>query len=316
MYGITQCNKASLPLELYWESTGEGYGNLHLWGHYPHLKQLAMGDVQVDKYILYHDLRDAVQHDHCPVCQLVERRVARTIKVLLREGAGDGVLVKSFANAKGYCNAHAWQVREAGDPASQAAFYRVLLEGHKACLERYLAVSRRSGIEKKAPQAGLQRFRSLLQQTGSGRERASDDTRRFLDSFASEERCPICVVTESCERRYVEAVAEYYEGDEEFRERYRNRGVLCSPHFRRLIQEHTQREATPELMEIQLSRLDLQIEHLRDIERNANVRYSEEESQAYKGGWIRAVRLDVGLPGTDTAYKQRSGVVQGSFIKP
>jgi hypothetical protein len=269
----------------------------------------------MDKYILYHDLSDAVQHDHCPVCQLVERRVARTIKVLLREGAGDGATVGSFAHAKGYCNAHAWQVKDAGDPASQAVFYRALLERHKQSLEQYLN-HRRTSRGKTTPKEGLQRFRSLLQQAVPGRERTSDETLRYLDSFASEERCPICAVTESCERRYVEAVAEYFEGDEEFRERYRNRGILCHPHFRRLVQEHAQREATSELMEIQLSRLDLQIEHLRDIERKAHVRYSEEETHAYKGGWIRAIRLDVGLPGIDTRYKLRRGALQGSFIKP
>jgi len=261
----------------------------------------------MDKYILYHDLRDALSHDHCPVCALMQQRMERTIKVILREGAGDGALIGSYVKAKGYCNAHAWQVKEAGDPASQAVFYRALLEGHRHSLELYL--THRRGEPKPANQSGLRGLRKWLPATvvrgaGRGAPRASE-TERYLDSFASEERCPLCAAAESCERRYVEAVAEYFEGDEEFRERYRNRGVLCHPHFRRLVKEHANSPVIEELAEIQLSRLDLHIEHLRAIERRANVRSSEEETSAYKGGWIRAIRLDVGVPGTDTGYKIR-----------
>jgi len=270
----------------------------------------------MDKYILYHDMLEALTHDQCPVCHLVDQRIDRFIKVLLREGAGDGHLVESYVRAKGYCNAHAWRVKEAGDPASQSAFYRALMERHRASLERYLQ-SRKPGVE--APAQGkepLHRLRALLTAKRGGRERVAEETAQYLGSFASEERCPICVATETCERRYVEAIAEYFEGDEEFRERYRNRGVLCHPHVRRLVGEHAKRESIPELLEIQLSRLDLQIEHLRELERKASLRSSEEEGDAYLGGWIRAVRLDVGLPGTDTRYKQSAQPIPRATLKP
>ncbi len=260
---------------------------------------------------MYHDMADALQHDQCPVCKLVDERVERMIKVLLREGAGDGQLIGSYVRARGYCNAHAWRVKESGDPASQAVFYRALLEDHKSSLYNYL-VKRKQRDAAKKPAA----LRALLHARMTGKVGAADETSVYLDSFASEERCPICATSESCERRYVEAVADYFEGDEEFRERYRNRGVLCHPHFRRLIQEHADRPSVPELLEIQLSRLELQIEHLREIERKANVRCSEEEGDAYLGGWIRAVRLDVGLPGTDTRYKQRILAFKDATLKP
>lgn len=265
----------------------------------------------MDKYILYHDMTEALQHDQCPVCKLVDGRVDRMIKVLLREGAGDGQLIGSYVRARGYCNAHAWRVKESGDPASQAVFYRALLEDHKASLRKYVeSRKQRDESRKSSP------LRALLYARMTGRGGMPDETSVYLNSFASEERCPICAATESCERRYVEAVAEYYEGDEEFRERYRNRGVLCHPHFRRLIEEHANRPSLPELLDIQLSRLELQIEHLRDIERKANLRFSEEEGDAYLGGWIRAVRLDVGLPGTDTRYKQRELPFKDATVKP
>lgn len=269
----------------------------------------------MDKYILYHDLRDAIQHDHCPVCRLLERRIERTIKVLLREGAGDGILIRNYVRARGYCNAHAWQVKEAGDPASQAAFYRALLEEHRKSLALY--VDRRISGEGAKARDGLRRVKALLQGSVPAKDYSAEETLRYLDSFASEERCPICVVAESSERRYIEAIADYYEHDEEFRERYRNRGLLCHPHLRRLVREQGHRQSATELMDIQLSRIDLQIEHLREIERRANIPCSEESSDAYKGGWIRAIRLDVGIPGTDTGYKRRrSGVLNGSMIKP
>jgi len=267
----------------------------------------------MDKYILYHDLKDALQHEACPVCALVEQRVDRSIKVMLREGAADGQLIGVYVRARGFCNAHAYRVKEAGEPSAQAVFYRALLETHKQHLERYVQARKRIS----EPQGGmpLHRFRHLLRATVAGGEGAPD-THAYLSSFGSEERCPVCATAEASERRYVEAIVDYFEGDEEFRERYRNRGVLCSPHVRRLVAEHADRPAVAELLDIQLSRLDQHIEQLRDIERKAAVRCSEEEGSAYRGGWIRAVRLDVGAPGTDTRYKQGAAALKGWTVKP
>src|SRR5690606_39605904 len=103
------------------------------------------------------------------------------------------------------------------------------------------------------------KFRILMSVGGAGKDREAQERRAYLDSFASEERCPLCVATESCERRYVEAIPEYFEGDEEFRERYRNRGMLCHPHVRRFVVEHAGRAAVPERLEIQMSRRALQL---------------------------------------------------------
>lgn len=273
----------------------------------------------MDKYILYHDMLEALAHDQCPVCRLVDARMDRLIKVLLREGAGDSRMIDGYVRAKGYCNTHAWRVKESGDPASQSAFYRALLERHRASLERYLS-HRRPAVgairfsDSRATEP-LRKIRELIQSRTNLRGR-QEETREFLDSFASEERCPLCVAAESSERRYVEAIPEYFEGDEEFRERYRNRGVLCHPHVRRLVAEHANRDSVPELLDIQLSRLDLQIEHLRELEHRSSARFSEEEGGAYLGGWIRAVRLDVGSPGTDTRYKQRAAPMPNATIKP
>jgi|GEM_PF-3205856 len=266
----------------------------------------------MDKHILYHDLLEAIQHDQCPVCHLVEDRMKRTIQVLVREGAADGETVASYVRAKGFCNTHAWQVKEAGNPASQAVLYRALLEEHKAALKTYLR--RRSGRLEKS--TGLNRLRSLLHISLLEMERTSDETKEYLNSFASDEPCPLCITLDAAERRYVEGCVDYFEGDEEFRERYRNRGILCHPHFRRMVEEHAHRGGAQQLMEIQLDRLDLYIAHLREIERRSYLPYSEEQHAAYRGGWTRAVRLEVGSPGTDTQYKRRVDDQKSALIKP
>lgn len=271
----------------------------------------------VDKYLLYHDLLESLAHDQCPVCRLTEKRIDRLIKVLLREGAGDSLTIQKYVQAKGYCNAHAWKVKEAGDPASQSAFYRALLEQHRAALERYLERRRSLAASGLAARIRFSRFRGLLHSVDAAlRRREEAERQRYLDSFASEARCPLCVAAEANERMYVSVIPDYFEEDEEFRERYRNRGMLCHPHMRMLVEDHARKPAVEELLTIQLTRLNLQIEHLRELERTPNVRYSEEEGGAYLGGWIRAVRLDVGLPGTDTRYKQRVLPFKSASLKP
>ncbi|WP_274366303.1 DUF6062 family protein [Paenibacillus thermotolerans] len=268
----------------------------------------------MDKHIMYHDLKDALRHGVCPICSLVEQRVERTIKVILREGYTDSALRSSYRQAKGYCNRHAWQMREAGDPIAHAVMYRGLLEEHRASLEAYMN-SRKGRIETSEKEStAVQRIRAILQ----GVKHASADdgrfaeTRRYLDSFSSDKRCPLCEVAESCEARYVEAALDYYEGDEDFKEKYRNRGILCHPHLRRLIRDHGDRTGVEEMMEIQLGRLDLYIEHLSDMERKASLRYSEDPNGDDRGGWLRAIQLDVGSPGIDTSYKTKAAAIRES----
>ncbi|WP_199623526.1 DUF6062 family protein [Paenibacillus alkalitolerans] len=270
----------------------------------------------MDKYVLYHDLRDALQHGTCAVCTLVEQRIDRAVKVILREGFTDTELRGSYIRAKGYCNHHAWQVREAGDPVAHAVMYRGLLEQHRASLELFMNERNKIGeaVSKESP---VQRIRSILQGIKEEPKKKTDtETVRYLDSFSSNNRCPLCEMARSCELRYVESIIDYYEGDEDFKERYRNRGVLCHPHLRQLIQNHPDRAILDELLEIQLGRLDTYIEHLTEIEKKANYSYSEADIGAERGGWIRAVHLDVGVPGTDTSYKLKlkSGNRLGDFV--
>lgn len=266
----------------------------------------------MDKYILYHDLRDALQHGACPVCELVDQRIKRAITVFLREGYADSELRGSYIKAKGYCNHHAWQMREAGDAIAHAVMYRSLLEDHRASLESYMDArkKREAQSEKESP---AHRIRAIIQGVKNGRtDTASFScTREYLDSFCSEKPCPLCEMAISCESRYLEAIIDYYEGDEDFKEKYRNRGVLCHPHLRKLIQNHSSREGLEEMLEIQLGRLDLHIEQLREIERKASFRFSDTDIGAEKGVWIRAVRLDVGVPGTDTSYKSKQLIRHG-----
>lgn len=266
----------------------------------------------MDKYVLYHDLLEAIRHDHCPVCELVEQRMKRSIRVMLREGAADGEMVASYVKAKGFCNAHAWQVKEEGSPAAQAVFYRALLEKHKQALAAFLQRAESEEARKKAAAKWRNRLLVKLPEL----PRRSDVLDEFLGSFASEERCPLCVMAEACERRYVEATVDYFESDEDFRERYRNRGMLCQPHLRRLAEEHAHRSGALDLMRIQLGRLDLCIEHLREIEISTNRPHSKEEHRSYRGGWSRAVRLDVGLPGMDTHYKLKRRESKLPAVKP
>ena len=305
----------------------------------------------MDRHLLYHDMLESLAHDQCPVCRLTERRIDRLIRVMLREGVGDGETLRRCVRAKGFCNAHAWRMKEAGDPAAQAAFYRSLLEQHRASLERHLqrrkalggvfagvgaAADGGAGRGGEAPgsagaggaggegaarggSAGgvFARFRTLSGAAVAVRRRIEEaERRRFLDSFSSEARCPLCVAAEASERMYVAAAVDYFAADEEFRERYRNRGVLCHPHVRRLVEEHGHRDEVTEMLDIQLVRLERHIDQLRELERTSAVRWSDEAGAPHLGGWIRAVRLDVGAPGTDTRYKTRVPPIPFATLKP
>jgi hypothetical protein len=251
----------------------------------------------VDKHILFHELRDALRHDTCPICSIVENRIKKAINIFLHEGIGDAETRNAYIKAKGYCNYHAWKLREAGDPLAHAILYKELLEHHKRDIESYL--------EQKRNASSRNPSRSLSS-LGMFRKKG-----RFLDgkeylikeSNTAPKQCLLCVTVKDVEKRYLQSLPVFFEQDEQFKNDYVNRGVLCNPHLRKLVDWNEPSEALAGILEIQLGRLDINIDHLEEIQRKANYQHSYKEPGAERGGWIRAVNLYVGSPGIENTFE-------------
>ncbi len=264
----------------------------------------------LDKFILYHDLLDAMKHHCCPVCAVLEERMERAVKVTLQEGISDDVLRKQFLGANGYCNHHAWKLQQAGHPVTQSSLYRELFQAHREALDRFLQQRQVKVVEDK--RKTFARIRELFQKFTRPKTEISEPIKL---QFLSGRRCPLCESSALSEARYVEAVAEYYEHDEQFRERYRNRGVLCQPHLWMMMENHGYRRVVEEIVVIQQDRLESHIDQLHGFVRQAALKHSEEDRELDRSSWVHAIRLDVGMPGTNTTYK-RKAIDQPYVLKP
>ncbi|HOV69331.1 MAG TPA: DUF6062 family protein [Clostridia bacterium] len=76
--------------------------------------------------IIYHELMD-LMNDDCPVCALMSKRLSEKIEFFLYEAVNDRGLRKEISVGGGFCNTHAYQILEAGDPLAHAILYSDLL---------------------------------------------------------------------------------------------------------------------------------------------------------------------------------------------
>lgn len=81
------------------------------------------------RHIDYFEMVDALKADVvCPVCYLIDKSVENYIDSFLYEGVNDVGMRKSIKYANGFCNYHAWKLREHGDPLAHAILYSDLIE--------------------------------------------------------------------------------------------------------------------------------------------------------------------------------------------
>lgn len=77
----------------------------------------------------WHELRDRMSDDRCPVCQLIHDRISQHMDTFLYEGVTDRDLRRIIRDAKGFCNYHAHMMLKKGDPLAHALLYTDLISG-------------------------------------------------------------------------------------------------------------------------------------------------------------------------------------------
>lgn len=75
--------------------------------------------------VLQDELEEALQQQGCALCRISMRGVARTLEHLLYDMVNDPDVRAAVRGALGYCNRHAWQMREMrGNALGLALLYR------------------------------------------------------------------------------------------------------------------------------------------------------------------------------------------------
>lgn len=167
-----------------------------------------------DRFVAYFQLYEALREEGCPVCRCLHRDTFRFLDGLMWERVNDPDTRQALRAAWGFCNWHAWMLKEIHHaPLGIAIIYHDLLG---RAIDELAATAR--VLEAPAPVRGLRRlFRRapLLP---------------LLTAWTGRERCPACRSLEGFERYYLKVLVDYADDSDFSRALERSSGI-CLPHL-------------------------------------------------------------------------------------
>lgn len=229
------------------------------------------------RFMRYFDLRDAFGKPGCPVCRLLEEGSRRYLDQLLYEQVNDPGTRDVLRATRGFCNWHAWMLREILNSASGVSilysdFLAETIRTLKRMPERPPAVS------------PLRRFWARLRGLGSPAPRPVREPRP---------PCPACHGWPS-ETYDLQTLVAFLD-DSEFSAAYERSHGLCLPHLEQALSLASPAAAGC-LLELTLPRLEHLRWELEEFGRKRDYRYAEEERGEEGTAWLRAVEFFVGKP--------------------
>lgn len=209
-------------------------------------------------------LKETLARPGCPLCHLAREAVRRFLAHLLYESVNDPGVQHALASSRGFCNLHAWQLREVGDALGTAILYRGVL---RKLLE---------SLEKRAPRSWFgPALRTIL---------------------LPQAPCPACRVREEAEGIYAETLLKHL-NQPEVRDGLVRAGGLCIPHLRRTLEAVSQPEQARQLLTLQQQAWTQLLAQLDEFIRKQDYRFLEEAIGPEGDSWIRALTQVSGGPG-------------------
>ncbi|CAA9579038.1 MAG: hypothetical protein AVDCRST_MAG49-4573 [uncultured Thermomicrobiales bacterium] len=229
----------------------------------------------------YYDLRDAFAEEGCPVCRLTLASVDRYFDGLNYEAAGDPGVRAKLRDSLGFCNEHAYRWLHVANVLATAQIYRDILS-HLVAEIGDLRAPRRglfTGVAARLPLAGPE-----------GRDSGG------AAMLAPSERCPACVVLDRTETMAVETLVRAIP-EPGFAAAYRASAGLCLSHLRLALATARDQAAFDVLRDAAVGGWKAILDHLDEIIRRHDYRYTGEPAGDERGAAERALRQTVGTRG-------------------
>jgi len=244
----------------------------------------GIGCMAKGRHGIYYELRDALAGDDCPICRLGLRTVERFLDHLIYENVNDPGVRADIRAARGFCNLHAWQLRDNRGALGVAIIHRDVLE---TLMERLEA----GQYQQHAWLRGLNRVRTTL-----GGAPASEATGDLVADLMPQRPCLACRVRDNMEVVYIRNLLESI-GDPEIGDALRRSPGLCLPHFRQALQQVPDEATFETLVEIQLTAWQHLRDELSEFIRKHDYRFRDEGMGAEGDSWIRALAQISGARG-------------------
>lgn len=233
----------------------------------------------------YYELRDALQETGCAICRLGEKVVARYLAGLVYANANDYQVRAEVKLARGFCNLHAWQLRDCLGSGLDIAVLSgdVLAEWLKA-LQGFRAQT--------PPLTFWQRVKGALGLGGG-----QPDAVALAKKLAPQRSCLACQIRDEAESAYLHELLIHWE-DPDVQASFAQSGGLCLTHFRQLLNLVTQPAQAEAIVRQQKAALSPLLEQCREFIRKHDYRFSNEMTAEDGEAWIKALEAVSGRRGT------------------
>ncbi|HHY56102.1 MAG TPA: hypothetical protein GYA08_11765 [Chloroflexi bacterium] len=227
------------------------------------------------RYVPYYDdIVAAMAAPGCAFCRLQLRAAERYIDALLWESVNDPRIRRQVADARGFCNRHAWLLIRPGGALSSAIMYKDIVQAA-------------AQIVRDAPAAR----QSLWQRVCAifGRHRPVDDP--LVQALAPQQRCPVCANAAEIDTHLCETVLSTLAKSDEVLMHYRASAGLCLVHFRSLLSYARQPAARAALIAVQQEIWAALDRELAEFIRKSDHQARGEKFGAERDAWERAIAL-------------------------
>ncbi len=249
-----------------------------------------MTDWASAKFISFFRLIDACDGPGCPVCRCLVADTRQYLDSLLYEQVNDPETRSRLRASWGFCNWHAWMLREASDPAFGSAI-----------------------IYEDMVRVAIRRFERLIgREVGGGGRfvgwlRALVGRRRLpllVELYRRRPMCPACGQAADSEGRYIDVVLRFVD-DPQFDRAYRKSDGLCMPHALHALDVGRGRGAAALLLSRTLPKWTALRKDLEEFVSKHDYRNREPFTEAEGTAYVRAFEALTGTPGLFPSYRRR-----------
>ncbi len=242
----------------------------------------AMAEPPPAKFIGFFRLIDACQGAGCPVCRCLEADTRHYLDTLLYEHVNDPETRARLHASWGFCNWHAWMLRETSDSAFGSAILGE--DALRVLMRRFERLALREGTRSPGP------WRRLLALVGRPRAPIIVRVHRRRPP------CPACSRLAESEGQYI-AIALRFADDSQFERAYRKSQGLCVPHALRVLDMGVGSAAARALLTRTLSKWAELRRDLSGFVGKHDYRNRESFTEAEGSAHLRAIETLTGTPG-------------------
>jgi len=225
------------------------------------------------KHTPYFNLVDAFKEEGCPICYLMKKSVHQSMDTFLYENVNDPGMRKDIRSTFGFCNKHAWQLRQFGDGFGLSIIYQDLIG---IFLERINVIdddiAAEKSIKKTLNTADVRRFRKI------------------------KDNCDFCKKEKEVEEHYVHELLENFH-EPELQVEFTTDFGLCLPHTLIAIDKSKDVQVSRAILKTESGKFKKLSAELKEFDRKHDYRFSKGEFGKEGNSWIRAIEKMIGKEG-------------------